>query len=141
MGKLNKRIDERGLSLVEVLAAIVILSIVLVTFFSFFTQSTKYSKFNKEKLTAVQVAEEVVAKIRDIESQDEILGLDEFQLVGGLYVDTTTYPSYKVEINATPGPISTLGKAIITIESLSETGIKALPFTTEMYFNVSEETP
>ena len=52
--KLKKQIHEKGLTLVEILASIVILAIVLIAFMSFFTQSAKFTKFNDEKLTAVQ---------------------------------------------------------------------------------------
>lgn len=111
---------EQGFSLIEILAAIVILSIVLISFVSFFAQSAKHTKYNNEKLTAVQVGEEFVAKVRD-----------------GKYSITETpvtidYSGYIVEIKLENGPIE-LKKAKIKVTS-SE-GMKKSSFSTEMYFN------
>ena len=94
--KLKWRKNEKGLSLVEVLAAVVILSIVLITFMNFFVQSAKHTKFNNEKLTAVQVAEDVVAKVRENKFRDKN--------VGEKFTDNTTYEGYDVSIEIEKGP-------------------------------------
>lgn len=112
--------NNRGLTLVEILAALVILGIVLVTFMSFFTQSAKFTAFNNEKLTAVQVAEDVVAQVR----------------IGDLVIGS--YEDYEVSIEIEEGP-ENLKKAIITVTSVSERELKSKPFITEMYFE--EATP
>lgn len=128
--KFKWRMNAKGLSLVEVLASIVILTIVLISFSNLFLQSAKHTKFNKEKLTAVQVAEDVVAKIRIGEYSDEIVGSD-FPVSG--------YPGYKVTIKIESGPSGVnLNKAVITVSSNSETGIKKSSFKTEMYFEYNE---
>lgn len=48
--------NERGLTLVEVLASIVILMIILVAFFSFFGQALLFSDKNEDKLVAYNLA-------------------------------------------------------------------------------------
>lgn len=118
--KLKMGLREGGLSLVEVLATLVILGIVFITFFSFFTQSATFTKHNKEKLTAVQVAEDVVASVRN-----------------GAYKVNSDFikGDYKVTIVIENGPVNLkLKKAVITVKSLSKVGIKGSAFTTEMYF-------
>ncbi|AOV07588.1 type IV pilus modification PilV family protein [Sporosarcina ureilytica] len=128
MQRINVNRKESGLTLIEVLASIVILSIVLISFSSLLLQSTKHTKYNKEKLTAVQVAEEIVAEVRS-----------------GNYQQSTTiigsagkrYEGYKIAIEIDNGPAD-LKKALITVTSLPETGMKKSSFTTEMYFDSDE---
>jgi len=116
--------NEKGLTLVEILAAVVILAIVLVSFSNFFLQSAKHTKYNNEKLTAVQVAEEVIADVRIGKYQSE----DVFPIIIG---------DYKVELELEGGPENLkLKKAVITVTSLSGSGIKKSPFISEMYFEV-----
>jgi prepilin-type N-terminal cleavage/methylation domain-containing protein len=130
---LKRRINEKGLSLVEVLAAVVILSIVLITFLNFFVQSAKHTKFNNEKLTAVQVAEDVVAKVRENQFKAK--------RVGDIVTDNT-YEGYDVSIKIEKGPTDVkLNKAVITVKSKLETGTKKSSFNTEMYYDASEATP
>jgi len=119
--------NEKGLTLVEILAAIVILAIVLVSFSSFFLQSAKHTKYNNEKLTAVQIAEEVIADVRSEEYDKKIGDL--------IPDDTTTYHDYIVAIEIKEGP-SDLGKAVITVTSKPAEAMKKSSFTTEMYFEV-----
>lgn len=118
--------NDNGLTLVKILAAIVILAIVLVSFSSFFLQAAKHTKYNKEKLTAVQVAEEVIADVREGKYQDN----DGY---------SKTIGDYKVDIAIGGGPGDLkLKKAVITVRTKSGEGIKKSPFITEMYF---EATP
>lgn len=56
--------DEKGITLVETLAAIILLSIIFISFYAFFINSAKYTEVNREKLTAVDLGEEVVAELR-----------------------------------------------------------------------------
>lgn len=115
--------NEKGLTLVEILVAITILSIVLITFSSFFLQSAKHTNSNKEKLTAVQVAEDLVAKVRSgdysIGSECEECSYDGFDFE---IVDVT----YEV-----PNLPDTLKKVRITVQSISK---NASSFTTEIYY-------
>ncbi|TWT08388.1 type II secretion system protein [Planococcus sp. CPCC 101016] len=119
------RKNEKGLTLVEILAALVILGIVLVSFMSFFTQSAKFTTYNYEKLTAVQVAEDVISNVR------------EKGLVSSDY--RTRYPQYTIEIVSSNGPTPNLKRAIITVKSAQGTRSKQPEFKTEMYYEVPDE--
>lgn len=114
--------NEKGLTLVEILAALVILGIVLVSVMSFFTQSAKFTTFNYEKLTAVQVAEDVVSNIREN-------GLSNPDY-------STLYPEYKIEIISSNGPTENLKRAKIKVKSVEGTRSNEPEFTTEMYYEV-----
>lgn len=114
--------NNEGLTLVEILAALVILGIVLVSFMSFFTQSAKFTAHNNEKLTAVQVAEEIVAEVRQGDFTENE-NLERYH--------------YTVDIEITQGPVN-LKKAEITVKSPEGAGINDPEFMTQMYF---EESP
>ncbi|MFS0575377.1 type II secretion system protein [Sporosarcina sp. 179-K 3D1 HS] len=123
---------QKGLTLVEILAAIVILSIVLLSFSSFFLQSAKNTKYNEKKLTAIEIAEEVVADIRTI---SDISSLDNFSKISTdpnpiEYENNTTYLPHKVKVKVEDGPVGNLMKATITVSSDEN----RKQFTTEMYF-------
>lgn len=111
--------NENGLTLVEILAALVILGIVLVSFMSFFTQSAKFTAVNYEKLTAVQVAEDVISNVREN-------SLDYKNL----------YPEYKIDIVRSDGPTKNLKHAKITVKAIAGTRKDELGFTTEMYYEM-----
>lgn len=112
--------NEEGMTLVELLAAIVLLGIVLVAFMSFFTQSAKFTAHNHEKLTNVQVAENIIGDVRQ-----------------GMYQKSITFveDDYKIEIVVNQGP-EDLKVAKVTIKSPDGAGIDKPDFTTRMYFKV-----
>lgn len=56
--------NKAGFTLIEVLAALVILSIILLSFFSFFSQSALFTQKNRDKLTAVNLAQDTVVAIK-----------------------------------------------------------------------------
>ncbi|MDQ0300214.1 prepilin-type N-terminal cleavage/methylation domain-containing protein [Salibacterium salarium] len=56
--------NQNGLTLVEVLASITILSIVILTFLSFFSQSMIFSQQTEDNLTAVNAAEKEMTRIK-----------------------------------------------------------------------------
>ena len=88
----------------------------------------------KKKLTAVQVAESVVAEIR---LNRHPSSLDDYSEVStNIYENKTTYPEYEITIEVKSGPVE-LNRALISVRSLSDTDIKGSPFTTEMYFEVT----
>ena len=136
MKKYNKNYvnNESGLTLVEIIAALLILSIILLSFFAFFTQSAKFTKHNKENLTAVQVAEDVVAEIRPINSIDELEG---YTINNGTYVNSLTYSPFEVKITISDGPVPRLKKANISVKSTSTGVIQNKEYRTEMYFKVT----
>jgi type IV pilus assembly protein PilA len=115
--------NNRGLTLVEILAALIILSLVFLAFMTFFTQSAKFTMHNKETLTAVQVAEDVVAEARI-----------------GKYFENTSFQrnSYKIDIKIENGPIPTnLKKATIEVTPNKKAINTNSKFITQMYFEVS----
>ncbi len=63
--------NEKGFTLVEILASMVILFIVLISFFGFFTQSALFTRINQDSLQATNLAEEVMAVLRG-KKEDEI---------------------------------------------------------------------
>ena len=132
---LNYVENEGGLTLVEIIVALLILSIILLSFFTFFTQSAKFTNHNKENLTAVQVAEDVVAEIRPVNSIDE---LDGYTQINGTYVNSLTYTPFEVKITIIDGPVTELKKANIAVKSTSTIGIQNKEYRTEMYFKVTQ---
>ncbi|TAA70476.1 type IV pilus modification PilV family protein [Planococcus salinarum] len=112
---------QQGMTLVELLAAIALLGIVLFTFMSIFTQSAKFSAHNQETLTAVQVAEDIVAEVRT-----------------GTYSvsEDFTRNEYDIELVIEDGP-ENLKVATITVKSPEGVGINEPEFTTHMYFEGS----
>lgn len=127
--------NNNGLTLIEILAALVLLSIVLISFFSFFTQSAKFTKYNNDKLSAVQVAESVVAQIRP---DNHPQTLTEFHLRPGnleIYRNEETYRSFIVDIEVSEGPPGLLLASIIVTP---KSGLGSQSFGTDMYFEVEK---
>lgn len=62
---INCRCWNKGFTLIEILVALVILSIILLSFMSFFTQSSLFTQKNKEKLTAINLAQEMIVTIKN----------------------------------------------------------------------------
>ncbi|WEG17382.1 prepilin-type N-terminal cleavage/methylation domain-containing protein [Alkalihalophilus pseudofirmus] len=62
------RINNNGLTLIEVLASMVILSIVIISFMTFFSQSMMFSNKVEDRLTAVNLAEKVLVDVRTAKS-------------------------------------------------------------------------
>lgn len=54
-----------GLSLIEVLASVVLVTIVLTTFFSYFIQASTFSSKNEEKLVAYNLTSQTLSIIKD----------------------------------------------------------------------------
>jgi len=104
--------NQHGLTLLEVLLSITLLFIVIISFFAFFTQSFKYTQHNEEKLTASQIAEEVVAELREGTRPAEDA------------TDTDAYSDVTVEIDIDPEPGTPLQVAHIIIKSHGSSGIK-----------------
>ena len=133
--KITMNMKENGLTLIEVVASIVILSIVLLSFAGMFLQSTKHTKYNKEKLTSVEVAEDVVADLRFVNNLDELEGYTKIDD----YTYEIIYSNHNVKIVVSDGPADlNLSKVVITVVTDSETATKKSSFTTEMYINNEE---
>jgi len=131
--------NERGISLVEILAAVVILGIVLVSVMTFFTQSAKFTASNHETLTAVQVGEEVVAKVRGVKSLTELtVSPEKFTGNATKVTSTTLHPEFSITVEKTQGVVtSKLQKVKITVLSKNNTSNPNSAFTTEMFYEVN----
>lgn len=131
--------NERGISLVEILAAVVILGIVLVSVMTFFTQSAKFTASNHETLTAVQVGEEVVAKVRTIKSLTELtVSPQKFTGNATKITSGTMHSEYTITIEKTQGVVkSKLQKVKITVLSKKNSSKPNSAFTTEMFYEVN----
>lgn len=145
--------NNNGLTLVEILAALVLLSIVLVTFMTFFTQSAKFTANNHETLTAVQVAEDIVGKIRNTKS----IALTSFSDCSTKQINENTkdpgkvtkckvngnYNKYEVILIEKSGPVKDkenkdyLKTVEIKVKSINGAGINNPEFQTEMYYEVN----
>ncbi|WP_066292820.1 type IV pilus modification PilV family protein [Bacillus sp. FJAT-29937] len=132
--------NEKGLTLIEILVAITLLSIVLITFFTIFIQSAKFTHYNKEKLTAIDVGEKVVGDIRNLSSYKQLLQKG-YRLENGVfYVNDTTYAEYKVKIEIKEIISSKLRRIKIDVTSIPQSNIADSFFTTEMYIKEEETT-
>ncbi|MRG87490.1 type IV pilus modification PilV family protein [Salinibacillus xinjiangensis] len=60
--------SESGLTLIELLAATVIIAILLTGFFSFFSQGALFSEKNEDEVQATQLARQVLEELRQYEN-------------------------------------------------------------------------
>ena len=58
--------NEKGMTLIEVLAAFIIIAIILVSFATFFTQNAKSASYNNGKLVVTNLADAVLAKVQNL---------------------------------------------------------------------------
>lgn len=56
--------DERGITLFEVVASLVIITFILISFSQLFVQSNKTAKYNNEKLTTINLADAALVKLK-----------------------------------------------------------------------------
>ncbi|WP_057771780.1 type IV pilus modification PilV family protein [Cytobacillus dafuensis] len=64
--------NQKGITLLEVLLSMLILSIILVSFFSFFSQSAVFIKKNDDKLSAVNTAQMVLNILQENEKKNTL---------------------------------------------------------------------
>lgn len=64
--------SQKGLTLIEVLISIVLLSVILISFMGFMTQSAMFNQKNKQKIDTMQTAQKFIdlIEIDDITKQD-----------------------------------------------------------------------
>lgn len=65
--------EEKGLTLIETLLSIVILSIVLTTFINFFPQMGRMNKQNEEKIQAINLAKQILVKWQEEQQVKDFL--------------------------------------------------------------------
>ncbi|SFQ47916.1 hypothetical protein SAMN05421670_2264 [Psychrobacillus psychrotolerans] len=63
INKVSKNLSEKGLTLIEILASIILVTIILSAFFSFFIQSAKTGKTSEEVVDATYLAQVEMEKI------------------------------------------------------------------------------
>ena len=119
--------EERGVSLVEVVASIVLVTIILLSFFGFFVNSAKHTKFNEDKLTSIEIAENIIATIRSnpIEYRNNVSNKE-----------VNVSSEYISSITIIDGPNALLKKATIKVKPMTGKGIKQSPFITHIYYEV-----
>lgn len=78
-----KILNQKGLTLIEILAAVVILMIVIVGFLSFFSQATSHSRITEDKLTAINLAEKVLVERKEIGTKIINREIKKFENVNG----------------------------------------------------------
>jgi len=66
INKVSLYLNNKGLTLVEVLASIILISIILFTFFSFFIQSAKTGESSEEVVDATYLAQGEMEKLYEI---------------------------------------------------------------------------
>lgn len=132
--------NERGVSLVEILAAIVLLSIVLFSFYAFFINSATFTTINKKKLTAVDIAEQVVSDLRKNTSYEQLNEIG-YHLENGKYINSSRYTDYSISLTFSNIEDIESGLLKVLIEvSTKDTGqkSKSVPFRTEIYWGLED---
>lgn len=122
--------EERGISLVEVVASIVLITIILISFFSFFIQSAKHTKFNEENLTSIEIAENIIANIRSNPTNYRT------NVTNKKIENFKEQNDYIAFITIENGPNTLLKKATIEVKPEAGRGIKQSPFITHIYYEV-----
>lgn len=62
--KSQKKLSNKGFTLIEVLASIILISIILLSFAQIFMQSNKFMHRNNEQLVVINLADAVVEKLK-----------------------------------------------------------------------------
>ena len=88
--------NEKGLTLLEVLLSITLLSIVIMTFLSFFTNAFRFNAINDDSVQAMNIAREQQALIKEL-SWDEIT--TEFAITPDYYIKKVNDDAYVIEIS------------------------------------------
>jgi len=128
--------NEKGMSLIEILAAIVLLSIVIFSFYAFFINSATYTTINKKKLTAVDTAELVVSDLRENKTYRQ-LNVIGYHLENGYYTNSTRYAGYLINLTLSNVEDVESGLQEVRIEVLAKDTKqenKSVPFITEIYW-------
>lgn len=117
--------NEKGMTLIELLGSLVILSIVLIGFFSVFTQSAKMQNANEEHMIATNLARTALDDVREMDT--DALSLEtyeQFNMTGFPQVPSVTqsghfhtHPNHSLKLQLSEEPNSSLWLAKIIIFS------------------------
>ncbi|WP_211356384.1 prepilin-type N-terminal cleavage/methylation domain-containing protein [Psychrobacillus lasiicapitis] len=78
--KFSARLNTKGLTLIEILVSIILITIIITTFFSLFIQSARTSKTSEEVVDATYVAQSEMEQIYEISRNgDYNSGIDEIR--------------------------------------------------------------
>jgi prepilin-type N-terminal cleavage/methylation domain-containing protein len=99
INKVSKHFNNKGLTLVEVLVSIILISLVLFTFFSFLIQSAKTGKTSEEVVDGTYLAQLEMEKLYEVSRKEDFnSGIDE--IVNSLtykQITSTTQDEYVFE--------------------------------------------
>ncbi|WP_186321530.1 prepilin-type N-terminal cleavage/methylation domain-containing protein [Bacillus sp. FJAT-22090] len=70
--KLNSRLNSKGLTLIEILVSIILITIILTAFFSLFIQSAKTGKTSEEVVDATYIAQAEMEKLYEISKNADL---------------------------------------------------------------------
>lgn len=124
--KLN---NQNGLTLIEVLLSITILSIVLTSFLSFFTDAFRFNSKNDDSIQAMNVAREQQALIKE-KPWSEITNT--YTPETDYYVQVVTLPNYDVKVSVKKDPetiVTYYNLHLVHIEVLKDEKIISETFT------------
>lgn len=120
---IHKVLNTQGMTLVEILAAITILSIILVTIIGFFTQAAAYTARNERKTVAISVAQGAMNYIQQ-ENFDK------------LKEETTTSNTPILKIDTTDEIKALLDEPTIAENILKDTMINNVSFKDKLHIYV-----
>ncbi|MGP4071710.1 type IV pilus modification PilV family protein [Piscibacillus sp. B03] len=117
--------NEKGMTLIELLGSLVILSIVLIGFFSVFTQSAKMQNTNEEQMVATNLARTALDDVREMGTEAFTLDTyEQFNMDGYPQVPSVTqsgnfhtHPNYSLTLQLSEESNSSLWLAKIIIFS------------------------
>jgi prepilin-type N-terminal cleavage/methylation domain-containing protein len=107
--------NEKGLTLIELVVSVAVLSILIVPFFGIFTNAAKLDIRSKNDMTANYLAQQIVAEVKnnpgifDEEEDDDWTTEDSIDL-GALFTSTYNGFSAKITLNPTVGLLASNGK-------------------------------
>ena len=79
--------NERGITLVEVVASIVLITIILISFFAFFIQSKKTNSSSESINEATYIAQKEMEKIYSLSKQSSLANLSENYIYGYTFLE------------------------------------------------------
>jgi|SRR5690606_14389962 len=89
---------EDGVSLVEVVASIVLISIILISFFGFFTNTFKFNAMNDDNFQASNLAKDWKNTVRDYNWQEIVDPANGFIKVASYYVYESNVDEFNLKI-------------------------------------------
>jgi prepilin-type N-terminal cleavage/methylation domain-containing protein len=133
MDYLEKIKEEKGLTLIEVLSSIVILSIILLSFFTLFTNSFRFNSISSDNIEATNIARETQEKFKvddNVKADFEKLITNAKTNTAPAIIPKTTYPNLNLskDIELDPSGILHLTlnnpsyKVLVLVDTHPETG-------------------